>query len=95
MTTNARLDLRGIAWPMCLLQFKQNLLALGAGETLEVLIHDPEVAEQITTIVSRSQDRLSIRRKDGERVCLRIVKGESPDDSLPIVPQSILRQCES
>ncbi|HMK66483.1 MAG TPA: sulfurtransferase TusA family protein [Thermodesulfobacteriota bacterium] len=95
MTSNAQLDLQGIAWPMCLLQFKQNLLALVAGEMLEVLIQDPEVAEQITTIVSRSQDRLIIRQKDGKRVRLRIMKGEYPDDSLPIVPQSIQRQCDS
>jgi TusA-related sulfurtransferase len=97
MTSNALLDLRGVTWPMCLLQFKQNLLALGAGETLEVLVYDPEVAEQITTIVNRSQDRLITRQKDGERVRLRIIKGESPDrgNNLPIAPQSIRIQGDS
>jgi TusA-related sulfurtransferase len=97
MTSNALLDLQGITWPMCLLQFKQNLLALDAGETLEVLVYDPEVAEQITTIVRRSQDRVITRHTDGERVRLWIVKGEYPDqgNNLPIAPQSIRIQGDS
>ena len=78
MLSIPRLDLRGISWPMCLLQFKQNLLALGAGGRLEVLVQDPEVAENILMIIERSGDRVLDNQKDETGFRLRIEKGEGP-----------------
>lgn len=97
MTSTSQLDLQGIAWPMCLLQFKQNLLSLGTGDTLEVLVQDPEVADQIIMIVGRSEDRLITRQKDGERVRLWIVKGKypAPGNKLPRVLQFNCRRGDS
>jgi TusA-related sulfurtransferase len=87
MLSVSQLDLQEIAWPVCLLQFKQNLLSLEAGNMLEVLVQDPEVADQIAMIVDRSVDRLIARQKDGDRVRLWIVKGKRPDrgNMLPMV----------
>ena len=71
----SQLDLSGISWPVCLLKFKQNLLALKAGERLEVLGQDPDVADHIVLIVDRSEDRVIDRQIDGERFKLCIQKG--------------------
>ena len=97
MLSIRQLNLQGIAWPVCLLKFKQNLLSLGAGQMLEVLIQDPEVADQITLIVARSEDRLIARQKDGDRVRLRIVRGKDPDrrNRLPMVQQRMCGQGDS
>jgi TusA-related sulfurtransferase len=97
MAFTSQLDLRGISWPMCLLQFKQNLLALGAGDKLEVLIQDPEVADYIILIVGRSADRLITRQKDGERLRLWIEKGENPDrgNNPPLALQSMGQRGDS
>jgi TusA-related sulfurtransferase len=75
MPSTAQLDLTGISWPVCLLKFKQNLLALGTGDQLEVLVQDPDVADHILLIVNRSEDRLIDRQTDGERFRLWIQKG--------------------
>jgi TusA-related sulfurtransferase len=75
MVSTSQLDLTGIAWPVCLLKFKQNLLALKAGERLEVLVQDPDVADHILLIVSRSEDRVIDRQIDQERFRLCIQKG--------------------
>jgi TusA-related sulfurtransferase len=75
MLLTSQLDLTGISWPVCLLKFKQNLLALGVGERLEVLVQDPEVADHILMIVDRSADRVIDRQVDGEIFRLCIQKG--------------------
>lgn len=75
MPSTSQLDLSGISWPVCLLKFKQNLLALKAGERLEVLGQDPDVADHIVLIVDRSEDRVIDRQIDGERFKLCIQKG--------------------
>ena len=74
-----QLDLKGITWPVCLLTFKQTLLTLVSGERLEVVIHDPEVAEQILMIVERSPDRIIDRHMEGKKLRLRIEKGKKAD----------------
>jgi TusA-related sulfurtransferase len=75
MLSTAQLDLAGIAWPVCLLKFKQNLLALETGERLEVLVQDPEVADHIVMIVNRSKDRVIDHQIDGKILRLHIQKG--------------------
>lgn len=79
MPVSSQLDLRGITWPVCLLTFKQNLLGLKVGERLEVLVQDPEVADQIFMIVDRSADKVIDRQRDEERFRFWIEKGESLD----------------
>jgi TusA-related sulfurtransferase len=75
MLSTSQLNLTGISWPVCLLKFKQNLLALRMGEKLEVLVQDPDVADQIIMIVDRSEDKIIDRQRDGERFRLCIQKG--------------------
>jgi TusA-related sulfurtransferase len=75
MLSTSQLDLTGISWPVCLLKFKQNLLALRTGQRLEVLVQDPDVADHIVLIVDRSEDRVLDRQIDGKRFRLCIQKG--------------------
>jgi TusA-related sulfurtransferase len=90
MTVTSQIDLRGISWPVCLLNFKQNLLALHEGECLEILLGDPEVADQIQMIVERSEDKIIDRQREGERLRLRIEKGKGPD-SEKMISGGVLR----
>jgi TusA-related sulfurtransferase len=79
MSSTASLDLTGMAWPVCLLTFKQKLVALKAGQRLEVLVQDPDVADHIVMIVNRSEDRVIDSRLEGERLRLCIQKGKGSD----------------
>jgi len=79
MLSTSQLDLTGISWPVCLLKFKQNLLALKAGQRLEVLAQDPDVADHVVMIVNRSEDRVIDFRMEGEKFRLCIQKGKGAD----------------
>jgi TusA-related sulfurtransferase len=74
MASKSKLDLVGIAWPMCLLKFKCALNDLCSCDVLEVLARDPDVVRSITMIVDRSGNELISRQKDGEIYRLSIEK---------------------
>jgi len=59
-------DLCGIAWPVCLLKFKNALGGLCSCDVLEVLTQDPDVVEYIIMIVDRSEDALIHQQKEGD-----------------------------
>lgn len=71
----SRLNLVGVAWPVCLLKFKSVANGLSACEVLEVLTQDPDVVANITMLVNRSVDTLIDQQKDGELYRLSIQKG--------------------
>jgi TusA-related sulfurtransferase len=71
----SKLNLVGVAWPVCLLKFKSAANGLGACEVLEVLTQDPDVVANITMIVDRSDDTLINQQKDGDIYRLSIQKG--------------------
>ena len=48
-----------VSW-LSLLKCKDMLSKMALGDVLEVLIKDPEVIEDLTKIVNRSQDQLTI-----------------------------------
>jgi len=75
MMLTSKLNLVGVAWPVCLLKFKSAANGLGAREVLEVLTQDPDVVADITMLVNRSQDTLIDQQKDGEVYRLSIQKG--------------------
>jgi TusA-related sulfurtransferase len=74
MISNTELDLTGIVWPMCLLEFKRALIGLRSRGMMEVLVQDPEVAEQLILIVEHSENKLVNQQKEGETVRLFILK---------------------
>ena len=76
MSSRTEVDLCGIAWPMCLLQFKNVLNGLCPCDVLEILTQDPAVVENIIMIVDRSADRLIHQQKDGEIYRLSVEKAD-------------------
>ena len=58
MAVNQVLDLRGMIFPLDLLQLKNRLDAMKKGDPLEVILNDAEVAKHITLLIQRSDDHL-------------------------------------
>ena len=75
MSSKSEVDLCGIAWPVCLLKFKNALNDLCSCDVLEVLTHDPDVVDNIIMIVDRSEDTLITQHEEGEVYRLSIQKG--------------------
>jgi len=75
MPIKSEVDLCGITWPVCLLKFKNALNDLGAYDVLDVFTRDPDVVDNITMIVDRSEDRLITQHEEGEVYRLSIQKG--------------------
>lgn len=66
MSTKSELDLAGVAWPVCLLQFKNAFDALSSCEVLEILSHDPDVVKNILMIAYRSEGKLIQQQQEGD-----------------------------
>jgi TusA-related sulfurtransferase len=73
-STKSELDLAGIAWPVCLLQFKDAFDALCSCEVLEVLSHDPDVVKDILMIAHRSEGKLIRQQQEGDLYRVSIQK---------------------
>ena len=74
MPSKSEVDLCGIAWPVCLLKFKNALNDLCSCDVLEVLTHDPDVVDNIIMIVDRSEDTLINQQKEGDIYRLSVGK---------------------
>jgi TusA-related sulfurtransferase len=74
MSSVSELDLTGIVWPVCLLEFKRALLSLGSDGKLEVLTQDSDVVEHIKMIIERSEGMILSRQTEGNTVRLSIHK---------------------
>lgn len=74
MSSVSELDLTGIVWPVCLLEFKRALLSLDSEGKLEVLTQDSDVVEHIKMIIERSEDMFLSRQMEGNTVRLSIYK---------------------
>jgi TusA-related sulfurtransferase len=73
MAPKIALDLAEIAWPGCLLQFKNTFDGLSPREVLEVLSNDPDVIKNILMIANRSKGKLIQQQQEGDlhRVFIR------------------------
>jgi TusA-related sulfurtransferase len=70
-----KLDLVGIGWPVCLLEFKRVLNGISRGDILEITMQDPDAVDELVTIVERSSDRVLKVNEKAERYSIRIQKG--------------------
>ena len=75
MTQKSELDLVGVGWPVCLLEFKRILTELKPGDILEILMQDPDAVDALVTIVECSGDHLLDKRKDPDRYWIQVRKG--------------------
>jgi len=75
MTLIPKLDLVGVAWPVCLLKFKTVVNDLCTCEILDVQTKDPDVVASIEMIVDRSEDTLIDQQREGDIYRMSIRKG--------------------
>jgi len=75
MTLIPKLDLVGVAWPVCLLKFKTVVNDLCTHEILDVQTKDPDVVASIEMIVDRSEDTLIDQQREGDIYRMSIRKG--------------------
>ena len=66
MPAKSELDLVGIAWPMCLLKFKNTFDQLCSNHVLEVSSHDPDVIQNISMIACHSEATLVKQQQEGD-----------------------------
>ena len=66
MSAKSELDLVGVAWPVCLLKFKNRFDELCSCEVLEVLSHDPDVVKNILMIACRAEGTLIKQQQEGD-----------------------------
>ena len=74
MTTQSELNLIGVFVPVCLMKCKSTLNTLQPGETMDVLIADPDVVADLEKIIGRSGDQVISRWKESNHYRLRILK---------------------
>jgi len=72
MAAQVELNLIGVISPFCLLEFKNALARIQPRQIMEVLIQDPEVAEDLVRIVERSEDLLISRKTVGDHFSFRV-----------------------
>jgi tRNA 2-thiouridine synthesizing protein A len=75
-TSIKELDLIGVVSPVCILKCKSELVRMNAGDVLEILLQDPEVVEELSKIIERSNDRVISKEREEDHYRIRIRKGE-------------------
>ncbi len=75
MHADKELDLRHIPIPLCFLEFKNTLQAIGTGEIAEVLIGDRDTLEDLRRIIDHSGDQVVGIQKEHDFYRLRVKRG--------------------
>ncbi|MCF8074926.1 MAG: sulfurtransferase TusA family protein [Desulfotignum sp.] len=84
MANKMILDLKGLVSPMDLLKCNACLTAMAPGDILEVILADAEVADNLTTILLRSNDEILYRQHTRDSICIGIRKGPRQYDEFPL-----------
>ena len=74
MNSSCQLDLVGVGWPICLLEYQQRLMHLSPGDVLEVQVEDPEVAATIRQLAWGQRDRIIDEHHEGRFLRLAVQK---------------------
>jgi TusA-related sulfurtransferase len=74
MPSPQTLNLIGIGWPVCLLECKNELNELNAGQKLEIKVRDPNVLKELLTIIERGGDFRVSHQREGNHYRIRIRK---------------------
>ena len=75
MSRKSELDLVGVGWPVCFLEYKRSLNGMEPGDILEISMQDPDAVDELVTIVRRSQDQLIEMKKEVDLYRIQIQKG--------------------
>ena len=77
MQRTKKLDLSDTISFLGLLKCQKELSQIGAGDLLEVVTDDLDMVNDLIKIIERSNDRVTERSQDGDRIKICIVKGNS------------------
>jgi TusA-related sulfurtransferase len=77
MQRTKKLDLSDTVSFLGLLKCQKELSQIGTGDLLEVIMDDPDMVNDLIKIIERSNDRVTERSQDGDRIKICIVKGNS------------------
>ena len=72
-----KLDLTDTVSFLGILKCQKELSQIGAGDLLEVVMDDPDMVNDLITIIERSNDHVADRSQDGNRIKICIAKGNS------------------
>lgn len=75
MSIQSELNLIGVFSPVCLMRCKSELNTMQSGDYVDVLIADPEVADELEKIIKPSNDKVIHRRKESDHYRIRILRG--------------------
>ena len=76
MQTTKKLDLTDTVSFLSLLKCQKELSQIEAGDSLEVVMDDLDMANDLIKIIHRSNDRVTERSQDGDRIKINITKGK-------------------
>jgi len=63
MPANRNLDIRGIDWPICILNCKKEVDQLKAGERLDVLVNDIDVLNNLIAFLEQLSNHKIVNQK--------------------------------
>ena len=72
MNESHQLNLVGVGWPICLLEYQQRLTHLVPGDLLVVQVEDPEVAATLCQLALKQGDRIVGEVREGKLLKLEI-----------------------
>ncbi len=81
MTGKNRLNLVGVAWPLCLLKCNQAVQQMGSGEKLEVMFKDKDVIPDMIRLVTRTGPCQVKVEKHSTHISLHLIKLKAPPTS--------------
>ena len=76
MPSTKALDLTDTVSFLSLLKCQKELAQLKPGDSLEVVMNDPDMVDDLITIVDRSMNRIAERSLNGDRFKIKITKEE-------------------
>ncbi len=74
MPINRNIDIREIAWPICVLKCKKEVSQLKKGEQIDVLVKDIDVVNNLVTLMEQLLDHSIEKLKENNHYRLIIKK---------------------
>jgi TusA-related sulfurtransferase len=71
-----KIDIRNVDWPVCILNCKNELNQMKSGETMEVIVQDTDVVNNLITLIEQLPDLQIEKYKDNKYHKLIIKKDQ-------------------
>ena len=74
MPRSSEINLKNVDWPSSLLQCNTELFQMEYGDSLDVLVNDPEIAQTLMLVIDRAENlNASVVEQNGE-IRIRVAK---------------------